>query len=173
MQNNKKTAIYTERCCIKPFEEADIDPAIPLFTSERVREFLGGVINEDAAREKLNKWISPRSDNLYFSVSLKSGEFIGVISVTTYLDTEKKEISYLFLPEYWGEGYAYESCAEIIAFCKQNLKCDTLIAETQKKNSRSRKLLERLGFSLVEEAERFGEIQYVYQLDLSISSEEI
>ncbi len=165
MQNNIKTAIYTERCCIKPFEEADIDPAIPLFTSERVREFLGGVINEDAAREKLNKWIAPRSDNLYFSVAWKSVKFIGVISITPYLDTEKKEISYLFLPEYWGKGYAYESCAEVIAYCKQNLKFDSIIAETQKKNNRSRKLLERLGFSIIEEAERFGEIQCVYKLD--------
>ena len=165
--------LYTERCRIKPFEETDIDAAISFFTDERVREFLGGVITDDEAREKLNKWIAPGSDNLYFSVALKSGEFIGVISITSYLDTDKKEISYLFLLGYWGEGYAYESCAEIIAYCKQNLKCDTLIAETQKKNRRSRKLLERLGFSLIEEAERFGEMQCVYKLDLTISSERI
>ena len=157
-------SLYTERCYINPFKKADIDAAIPLFTDERVREFLGGVITEDAAREKLNKWVVPRSDSMYYSAALKSGDFIGVISVTPYLDTEKKEISYLFLPEYWGKGYAYELCAEIIAYCKHNLKCNSLIAETQKKNSRSRKLLERLGFSIIEEAERFGEIQCVYKL---------
>ena len=157
-------SLYTERCCIKPFEKTDIDAAIPLFTDERVREFLGGVITEDAAREKLNKWVVPRSDSLYFSVALKSGKFIGIITITPYLDTDKKEISYLFLPEYWGKGYAYESCEEIIKYFRQTLKFDSLVAETQKKNSRSRKLLERLGFSLVEEAERFGEIQCVYKL---------
>ena len=157
-------SLYTERCYINPFKKADIDAAIPLFTDERVREFLGGVITEDAAREKLNKWVVPRSDSLYFSVALKSGKFIGIITITPYLDTDKKEISYLFLPEYWGKGYAYESCEEIIKYFRQTLKFDSLVAETQKKNSRSRKLLERLGFSLVEEVERFGEIQCVYKL---------
>lgn len=153
----------TNHCNIFVFERAHIESAIPLFTSPKVREFLGGTISEDAARNKLEKWINPDSDSMYYSVVLKDGTFIGIIDITSYYGTDTKEISYLFLPEYWGHGYAFETCEKVIAYCKSELHIDKLIAETQKKNTRSRKMLERLGFSLEKEVERFGEIQCVYE----------
>ena len=41
---------------------------------------------------------------------------------------------------------------------------DTIVAETQSANTRSRTLLEKMGFVLKEELERFGARQCVYEL---------
>lgn len=159
--------IKTNSCNIIVFQKTHIESAIPLFTSPIVRVFLGGPISEDAARQKLEKWIDPEPGDLYYSVTLKDGTFIGIIDITPYNGTDLKELSYLFLPEYWRRGYAFEACIKVIEYCKSELHTKKLIAETQKKNTRSLKLLERLGFSLKKEVERFGEIQCVYGLVLN------
>ena len=43
---------------------------------------------------------------------------------------------------------------------------DTIVAETQSANTRSRTLLEKMGFVLKEELERFGARQCVYELKI-------
>lgn len=40
---------------------------------------------------------------------------------------------------------------------------DTIVAETQSANTRSRALLEKLGFTLTQQLERFGAKQCVYR----------
>lgn len=56
-----------------------------------------------------------------------------------------QELGYEFLPEYWGRGYAYESCRGLLedAFCRRGLK--GAAAFCQPDNRRSLRLLQRLG----------------------------
>lgn len=74
-----------------------------------------------------------------------------------------QELSYLFLPEFWRHGYAYESCCAVLDYCSSELHMDAIVAETQSKNTSSRALLEKLGFSLIRQLERFGAKQCVYE----------
>ena len=160
------TALYSDRCCIQTFESEHIESALTLFTDSEVRKYLGGTLSPKRAAEKLQKWAAGSPESKYFAVTLKDGTFIGIIDISPYCGTETKEISYLFLSKCWGLGLAQESIREVLSFCKTELGVDFLVAETQKKNTRSRALLERLSFSLREEVERFGEMQCVYQLNL-------
>lgn len=134
-----------------------------MFTDESVRRYLGGTIDERTAIEKLNSWIN-NNNGIYLTVSLlENGDFVGIISVTDHHDSEHKELSYQFLPEFWGRGLAFESISKTFDFLKTNTDLTTLIAETQSKNQASCKLLEKLGFSLADNVMRFGEDQYIYK----------
>lgn len=156
--------IKTNRCCISTLQQADVEKAVRLFTDECVRRYLGGTLSLELAVEKLNSWSNSKND-LYLTVSLlENSDFVGIISVTDHHDGEYKELSYLFLPEYWGMGLAFESIKETLDFLKPNMGIDTIIAETQSKNIASCKLLERLGFYLADSVMRFGEKQNVYKI---------
>ncbi|MBE6714067.1 MAG: GNAT family N-acetyltransferase [Ruminococcaceae bacterium] len=155
--------IKTNRCFISTLQQTDVGKASRLFTDESVRRYLGGTIDERTAIEKLNSWIN-NNNGIYLTVSLlENGDFVGIISVTDHHDSEHKELSYQFLPEFWGRGLAFESISKTFDFLKTNTDLTTLIAETQSKNQASCKLLEKLGFSLADNVMRFGEDQYIYK----------
>lgn len=158
--------INTNRCCISPLQQSHIEKAVRLFTDERVRLYLGATLSEESAVKKLNLWVNNKND-LYLTVSLlENGDFIGIISVTDHHDCEKKELSYQFLPEFWGRGLAFESASAILGYLKTHGSIKELIAETQSRNLSSCKLLERLGFKLEKRVSRFGEDQNIYKIVL-------
>jgi len=94
----------TKRCKYEDLRYTDIDEAVKLFTNEKVRKFLGGPISEEAARAKLNSVIGSK-DICYCAVRLiETNELIGLIIFTTAHNEERtEELSYMFLPEYWGK----------------------------------------------------------------------
>ena len=158
--------IKTNRCCISTLRQAHVEKAVRLFTDDRVRRYLGGTLSVELAVEKLNSWLNNKND-LYLTVSLlENGDFVGIISLTDHHDGEHKELSYQFMPEFWGRGLAFESISKTLDFLKTNTDITTLIAETQSKNIASCKLLERLGFSLADNVMRFGENQKIYKIVL-------
>lgn len=99
-----------------------------------------------------------------FAVRLKeNGAFLGLVYLNPYYDTPACEFSYEFLPEFWGQGYACEVLSELLRYCGQERGEKELLAETQQKNTASRRLLEKLGFEQEKELTRFGERQMVYR----------
>ena len=57
----------------------------------------------------------------HLGVCLHSGEFIGMSGLIPryYTNGWHIELGYSFLPKYWGQGYAAEACAALLAFAKQ------------------------------------------------------
>lgn len=153
--------IETDRCKIERFSSACIPEAVELFTSPVVREYLGGPIPAEHALRRLEGWC--RTEDPCFAVFRKTdGAFMGMVDLTPYHEPDKTELSYLFLPAYWGQGYAEESIRRILEYCRETLHMDFVVSETQKKNLRSCKLLERLNYTLEKKVERFGAEQCVY-----------
>ena len=74
----------------------------------------------------------------------------------------EQEISYQFAPEVWGQGYAKEAIQPALVFLSEQGELQSIIAETQRKNIRSCRLLEALGFKMRESLIRFHQPQMVY-----------
>ena len=86
---------------------------------------------------------------LFFAVFLKdSSEMIGYISL--HNDGESHDIGYCFHSDYFGKGYAFESCSEVIKHMEQYNNVKVFTAGTALKNEPSCKLLKKLGFVLKE-----------------------
>jgi len=163
-----KHKIITERCILTPSTEADFDDLTPLLTSEKVRKYLGGVRPLESS---LNDWRkSLQATNEYlFTVRLHElNTTIGLVIIAPHHNPIDMEISFLFLPEHWGNGYAGEAVKELFNFCKNDLKLKRVVSETQAANIRSRQMLERLGYVTEGEMERFGEKQCLYVYDLRL-----
>ena len=57
------------------------------------------------------------------------------------------EIGWRFRPEFWGRGIAYSAALAAESFAFQELKVLELVSFTAAINTRSRRLMERLGFT--------------------------
>ena len=56
------------------------------------------------------------------------------------------DLGFAFLPEFNGKGYAIESANAILDFARTELKLFKVLAITDNNNSKSIRLLEKLGF---------------------------
>src|SRR3954452_17049237 len=95
-------------------------------------------------------------DSFYWVVREKqTHNFIGLVSLDTHHEGVNLEISYQFLPNWWGKGYATEVVRLIINYALNDLKLSMIVAETQTANTSSCRLLERLGMELERTIIRF------------------
>ncbi len=154
----------TERCEFEDLQFSDFDEAVNLFTDDKVREYLGGKISKEEAYLKLKDKVD-NNKIWYLTVRLKeTKEFVGIIIMTTtHNDDYTEELSYMFLPQYWGKGIAFETLSLFIDYLINLSNVRTLFAETQSANTRSCKLLERLGFVQENTVYKFGAEQKVYK----------
>jgi len=75
-------------------------------------------------------------------------------------DAGEVELSYLFLPDAWGRGYASEACSAALDWVTNSLPCEPVVLCTQTANNRSMRLASKLGFTEVERFIEFGAEQW-------------
>lgn len=165
-RTNAGPTIETKRCLCASLAYGDFPGVARLYSDHRVRRFLGGVADETFSRDRFETLCSTSHAPIWAVRARADGEFIGMIFLDRHHDGEDMEVSFQFLPECWGRGFATETVGAIIAYARDNLNLTRLVAETQVANTRSRALLERLGMKAIRELPRFGEQQLLYELPI-------
>ncbi len=83
----------------------------------------------------------------FWKVELKStGEAMGSAGLAKREYLEDIDLGFAFLPEFTGQGYAYEVAHAIVLYAKEQLNHSRLMAFTTRDNASSIKLLVKLGF---------------------------
>jgi [ribosomal protein S5]-alanine N-acetyltransferase len=158
--------LETKRCVLSLIQQDDYEDVKLLYLNEDVRKYLGGTQHEDSLRASMASMIETSPNSFYFVVREKHNHnFIGLISLDTHHDGVSTEVSYQFLPRWWGSGYATEVVKEMINDAFKELNIPFLIAETQTTNLASCRLLERIGMQVHETIERFGAKQAIYRIN--------
>lgn len=154
--------LKTDRCSIYEIKESDMEDVRILFTDKVVRTYLGGAYDTVNANKKLHNMMMG-TDNQGFTVRRTSDSaLLGLIEIGPYHNGIEQEISYQFVPTIWGQGYAKEAIQAVLNFLSEQGELQSIIAETQRKNIRSCRLLEALGFKMRESLIRFHQPQMVY-----------
>lgn len=157
--------IESKNLLLKNPAESDAAVYSKLWCNMKVREFLGGVISETAAKDKvtaiLEHW---RQYNIgQWVVHYKqTNDVLGICGFQFTMDGI--ELSYMFFPDFWGKGLAKEAAELVLESGFTCYNFDTIIAITQKANFRSCHLLERLGMYLTNNIIRYNEPQCLYRL---------
>jgi len=158
--------LLTERCILFPLDETDFNELTPLVTNTEVREFLGGVRSLDTTLTNMRISILASNEHLFTVRLQNSNILIGLVTIAPHHNPDDMEISYMFMPDYWGKGYASEAIKALLEFCKKELGLNRVVSETQTANTRSCHLLEKLGYHAESQIERFGAKQIIYAYDL-------
>jgi RimJ/RimL family protein N-acetyltransferase len=89
---------------------------------------------------------------------------VGLIVINPDSRHGKTEVSYLLLSEYWGQGYGREAVAAATAWALDTLSTAPLevVAVTQQANTRSCKLLESIGMTVVDKFVEYDAAQVMY-----------
>jgi len=168
MQNEcTSKPISTDRCILSSLTEAGFFELTPLLTNAEVRRYLGGVRPIEDSFRYLRESIASASNYPFVVRLCGTAELLGLVTLGPHHVPTDMEVSYMFLPEHWGKGYAQEAMKAILGFCKQRLNLNRVVSETQAANLRSCRLLETLGYRAESNIDRFGAKQtiYVYEFE--------
>ncbi|MFF0345560.1 GNAT family N-acetyltransferase [Kribbella sp. NPDC004875] len=154
--------VRTARLVVREAEARDRDGFVELLASGKVRRYLGGARPRAEIEEAVPDVPGRRTG--VFAVEAENG-FIGAVSVNrrdrsrpghVRPEGEELEVSYTFLPEFWGRGYATEAVSAVLQWVAEVLPGEPVVLCTQSANERSVRLAGRLGFV---EVERFTEFE--------------
>jgi RimJ/RimL family protein N-acetyltransferase len=106
-------SLTTARLVLRPVEAADISAISPLWTDPQVRRYLGGPVTADEVARRQRGYVG--APGTFGVASRADGTVLGLVIMTPDSARDgQAEVSYLFLPEHWGHGYAREAVTAVL-----------------------------------------------------------
>ncbi|MCR3749497.1 GNAT family N-acetyltransferase [Lentzea californiensis] len=149
--------IRTERLVLRASEAGDRAAFVELFSSPEVGTYVGGAQPRDEVERTAPEVPGRRTG--FFVVAL-GGAMIGMVSFDPDPDFGEAQLGYQFLPEFWGQGYAYEACAAALDWFAAARPGQQVVTTTQTANLASMRLAAKLGFTEVRRFEGWGAEQW-------------
>ncbi|MTE25485.1 GNAT family N-acetyltransferase [Winogradskyella ouciana] len=149
-----ENSFYTQRLHIRPVTTEDAPFILELMNTPKWIQFIGDRkvrTIEEAENYIIEKVLVQFNKHSYSNnVILRKDDNVklGTCGIYHREDREDPDIGFAFLPQYEGKGYAYEAANKLMHVAQQNYGLTELSGYTLEENAASRKLLERLGFSL-------------------------
>ena len=154
----------TQRLQLNLITETDQDFIIRLLNSDGWLQFIGdrNVHSTKDAIDYIQK-IKNTADFFYWTVRLKATDnAIGIISFLKRSYLDHFDIGFAFLPEFTGQGYAYEAAGKVLSILSKTNLYSTVLATTLPGNNKSVRLLTKLGFHFEKEIEMQLDTLHVY-----------
>ncbi len=137
--------IESERIILREFCEEDLNDLQEIFGDDETMENCEQAYTIERTLEFLKEFCIKKK-YAFASVDKKTGKMIGYILFKPYGDPEVYEIGWIFNKNFWGKGYAYETCSELIRYALGELKVHKIIAEAIDK-VKSVGLMKKLGMN--------------------------
>jgi [ribosomal protein S5]-alanine N-acetyltransferase len=143
--------LKTKRLELVEFTVDDSDFILRLLNTPGWLENIGsrGVNSvSDAEKYIINKLIPSYHNNGFgfWLMRLKStGEPVGMCGFAKRPGLDDPDVGFALLPEYEGQGYAFEAAKACMEYASTKMKIVVIKAITAKTNVRSQKLLEKIG----------------------------
>lgn len=83
---------------------------------------------------------------LWLVETKSAGLPIGICGLLKRDVLEDIDIGYALLPEFWSQGYAFESAAAVMAYASEKLGAKRVLAVVNPNNQSSIRLLDKMGF---------------------------
>ena len=148
--------LETEHCILRETTEEDVDAFYGIYAEPSVTRYMENLYED---REKERAYIAQYRKNMYgfygfgiWTVLLKeTGEIIGRAGLDMRAGFEEPEMGFLIGVPWQGRGLAEEICRGILFYAKAALEFTHVQAMAEPENEVSLILLNKLGFTAVEE----------------------
>lgn len=142
--------IATQRLNLRPLTEQDTDLVQELYNQPDCLKYIGDkdIHNKEDALRYLRQGPLKSYQDFGFgllTVTLHSGECVGVCGLLKRPEYEFPDIGYALLSRYQGKGYIKEACQAVLSFYPQY---KSILALTNPDNLASQAILLKLGFEL-------------------------
>lgn len=143
--------IETPRLLLRRFHETDVDDALAYRSDPEFARYLPHIpqpyTREHAIAFVETNMTEPQDVYPTFAVEL-DGRLIGTVNFN--IEGRTAMIGYALARAHWGKGYATEAARAAVAWLLSTHEVDELWASTKPDNVGSRRVLEKLGMTLVE-----------------------
>jgi ribosomal-protein-alanine N-acetyltransferase len=143
--------LETERLILRQLSIDDAEFILELLNEPSFLQNIGdrGVRSLDDARQYiLNGPVESYKRNGFglYLVELKaSGTPMGMCGLVKRDTLPEPDLGFAFRPEYWSQGFAFESAAAVMSHAKDKLGLNRVLAITSPGNEASEKLLGKIG----------------------------
>lgn len=145
--------IVTERLVLRPTVAADVERAFAIRSDWDVARMLSrATFPPDRAAMEAWFWEHEREwrdDRAYRFAVERGGRVIGIVDIDGVADGEG-ELGYWFEKASWGQGFAFEAASAVVRFGFDVAGLRRIRAGHAVDNAASGRVLEKLGFSVVE-----------------------
>jgi RimJ/RimL family protein N-acetyltransferase len=145
------TILETERLVIRKLATDDAQFILGLLNQPSFLRYIGdkGVRNsEDAVRYLQTGPLASYEQfgfGLYLVELKETSVAIGMCGLLKRDSLPDVDIGFAFLPEFWSQGYAFESAAAVMTYGREVLGLRRIVAITSLDNEASIRLLEKIG----------------------------
>lgn len=158
--------IETERLLLRWFTFDDVEAFHELGSNPLIVRYVGNqpFASRDAARATLAA--APLNDYATYGygrfacVWKETGAVVGSCGPKFLPDMQDVDLGFRFLPRFWGIGLATESSLAVIAYARQQLTLERMVAWVHPDNVASTRVIRKLGFSFVKKTS-IPDISYV------------
>ncbi|MBR6569248.1 MAG: GNAT family N-acetyltransferase [Clostridia bacterium] len=142
--------LHTERLVLRSFDPNDAVDLYAFARSETVGYMAGFTPHQslEDSRRMVKQFID--SGAVWAIVEKRSGRVIGFASLQK--DDSRpvpnaRKLAYTLGEEYWGQGYATETCRELIRYAFEVRDCAVLAVSHFPFNQKSKRVIKKLGFT--------------------------
>ena len=141
----------TERLTLRELRLTDAAFALRLYNEPSFLQHIGdkGVRTVEDAKQNLQQGaIASYAQHGYgmWLVENQQGQAVGLCGLIKRDFLAETDLGYAYLPEFFGQGYAYEAATAVLAYAAEHTALKTLVAIVSPTNLASKSLLEKLGF---------------------------
>ena len=144
--------LETDRLILRRLERADAEFIFTLVNDPAWLRYIGdrGVRTIDDAVNYILQGPAQSYERYGFGLFLTelkvSNVPIGICGLLKRETLPEVDVGFAFLPQFWSNGYAYESAAAVLAWGKNTFQLKRILAITSPDNHPSIKVLKKLGF---------------------------
>lgn len=164
--------IATPRLVLRALTKQDIDPMYRILNQDGVLRYFP--TTEPPPRDRVQKMIlgllrhwEERGYGLWAVESSPDGTFMGRCGLQHLPETGEVEVDFILSKLYWGQGFATEAGRASVRYGFEKLGVENIVGIAHVGNKASRRVLEKLGMTLIEQREFFGMECYRYSVGRS------
>ena len=163
--------IETPRLLLRPFELKDIEPAYQMNLDPAVSQYTGdgGVVSrEETARRITEDVLGDYKKHGFGRLAIEwkaTQTFIGFAGLKYLEDLKEVDLGYRLRSEYWGKGIATEAGRASLALGFSKLDLKRIIAMVLPGNTKSERVIEKLGMTYIENIIEEGEPIKIFQIN--------
>ncbi len=156
--------LETERLYLRPWKESDVQDLYEYASVDGVGECAGWKHHKSIEESRCILSLFMREKKTFAIVLKSNGKVIGSLGMEELSvdpvegECYGREIGYVLGKPYWGQGLATEAVKKVISYCFDTLSYDYLTVGHFVGNDRSRRVIEKNGFTCVQN------IQYKSQM---------
>ena len=143
--------LETERLILRWITTDDAEFIFTLMNEPSYLRFIGdkGVRTISDAREYIQNGPVDSYERfgygLYLTEQKIDGAAIGICGLVNREAIDDVDIGFAFLPDYWGNGYGYESAKAIVDYGRNIVRLKRIVAVIESENQSSVRLIEKIG----------------------------